>query len=90
VPCSHQFAAWIEQLFLEGITGGCGGNDFCPDLPVTRAQMAVFLLKMEHGGAYVPPSCQPQFADVHCPSLYAAWIEQLYEEHITAGCAGPP
>jgi uncharacterized repeat protein (TIGR03803 family) len=90
VPCSHQFAAWIEQLFTEGITGGCGGNDYCPDLPVTRAQMAVFLLKMEHGGSYQPPACHPQFADVICPSLFAAWIQQLYEEHITAGCAGPP
>ena len=89
VPCSHQFAAWIEQLFAEGITGGCGGG-FCPDLPVTRAQMAVFLLKLEHGGSYEPPSCHPQFADVTCPSLFAAWIQQLYLEQITAGCAGPP
>jgi uncharacterized repeat protein (TIGR03803 family) len=89
VPCSHQFAAWIEQLFAEGITAGCG-TGFCPDTPVTRAQMAVFLLKIEHGGSYQPPPCHPQFADVTCPSLFAAWIQQLYEEHITAGCAGPP
>ena len=52
--------------------------------------MAVFLLKVEHGGAYVPPDCGPTFADVVCPSLYAAWVEQLFEERITAGCAGPP
>ena len=37
----------------EGITGGCGGGNYCPDNPVTRAQMAVFLLKAEHGSAYV-------------------------------------
>ena len=35
----------------EGITGGCGGGDYCPDNPVTRAQMAVFLLKAEHGSS---------------------------------------
>ena len=29
----------------DGVTGGCGGGDYCPDAPVTRAQMAVFLLK---------------------------------------------
>ena len=52
--------------------------------------MAVFLLKMEHGGAFAPPACAPLFADVQCPSLFADWIEQLYAEHITAGCAGPP
>ncbi len=90
VPCPSLFADWIEQLAAEGITGGCGGGLFCPGAPVTRAQMAVFLLKTEHGGSYVPPTCQPQFADVTCPSLFAAWIEQLYAEHITAGCAGPP
>jgi hypothetical protein len=28
----------------EGITGGCGGGNFCPSNPVTRAEMAVFLV----------------------------------------------
>ena len=88
VPCSSPFAPWIEQLFAEGITAGCAGG-FCPDLPVSRAQMAVFLLKIEHGGTYVPPECESVFADVTCPSLFADWIEQLYAEQITAGCAGP-
>ena len=90
VPCPSLFADWIEQLASEGITGGCAGGNYCPDLPVTRAQMAVFLLKMEHGGAYQPPPCAPVFADVTCPSLFAPWIEQLATEGITAGCAGPP
>jgi hypothetical protein len=39
------FAAWIEQLAAEGITGGCGGGNFCPASPNTRGQMAVFLTK---------------------------------------------
>ncbi len=77
---------WIEQLAAEGITGGCGGGNFCPDAPVTREQMAVFLLKSEHGSAYVPPSCVGVFADVVCPSLFADWIEQLAAEGVTAGC----
>ena len=45
VPCSSPFASWIEQLAAQGITGGCGGGHYCPDSPVTREQMAVFLLK---------------------------------------------
>ena len=46
VPCpGQQFAAWIEQLADEGITGGCGGNNYCPNNPNTRGQMAVFLTK---------------------------------------------
>ncbi len=87
VPCGSPFAAWIEELAAEGITGGCGGGDYCPSSPVTRAQMAVFLLKMEHGSSFVPPACTPYFADVLCPSLFADWIEQLLAEEITAGCS---
>jgi hypothetical protein len=66
---------------------GCGSGDYCPASPVTRAQMSVFLLKIEHGGTYAPPACTPLFADVVCPSLFADWIEQLFAEGITAGCS---
>jgi hypothetical protein len=45
VPLSHWAADWIEQMFHEGFTIGCGTNPlrYCPDEYVTRAQMAVFL-----------------------------------------------
>jgi hypothetical protein len=43
VPCPSLFADWIEQLFAESITGGCGGGNYCPQNPATRGQMAVFL-----------------------------------------------
>jgi hypothetical protein len=90
VACPSQFADWIEQLAAEGVTAGCGGGNYCPDASVTRAQMAVFLLKTEHGSAYVPPVCSanPGFDDVVCPSLFADWIGQLAAEGITAGCGG--
>ena len=87
VPCPSPFAPWIEELAAEGVTGGCGSGDYCPASPVTRAQMSVFLLKIEHGGTYAPPACTPLFADVVCPSLFADWIEQLFAEGITAGCS---
>jgi len=45
VPASHWAAAWVEQLAREGVTGGCGGGNYCPSAAVTRAQMAVFLVK---------------------------------------------
>ena len=93
VPCPSQFADWIEQLHNEGITGGCQASPplYCPNNPVTRAQMAVFILKTEHGASYVPPACTGIFSDVPCPSLFADWIEQLHNEGITGGCqASPP
>src|SRR5262249_30892950 len=54
VPCSSTFAPWIEALAAEGVTSGCGGGNFCPDNLVTRRQMAVFLMKSQHGSAGLP------------------------------------
>jgi hypothetical protein len=88
VACPGPFADWIEQLASEEVTAGCGGGDYCPDATVTRAQMAAFLLKTEHGPSYVPPACGGDFADVACPSLFADWVEQLAAEGVTAGCGG--
>ena len=45
VPASHPFFQFIEALSASGITGGCGNGNFCPDQPLTRGQMAVFLAK---------------------------------------------
>jgi len=88
VPCPSTFANWIEAMAADGITGGCGGGNFCPQNPVRRDQMSVFLLRAEHGAAYVPPACTGIFGDVPCPSPFADWIEQLSLENITGGCGG--
>jgi hypothetical protein len=45
VPTSHPFFAAVEALVASGVTSGCGGGNFCPDDPLTRGQMAVFLSK---------------------------------------------
>ncbi len=45
VPSSDPAFADVEALAASGITGGCGGGNFCPTNPVTRRQMAVFLAK---------------------------------------------
>jgi S-layer family protein len=45
VPTGHPFFQFVEALAASGITGGCGGGNYCPDNPVTRGQMAVFLAK---------------------------------------------
>ncbi len=81
-------AAWIEQFALEGITSGCGSGKFCPNDYVTRAQIAIFLLKGKHGSTYVPPAATGDFTDVPVGSFAADWIEELAAEGITSGCGG--
>jgi peptide/nickel transport system substrate-binding protein len=88
VPASNGFAKWIEQLAAEGITGGCGGGNYCPNAPVTREQMAVFLLVAKYGNTYTPPAATGVFSDVPVGNGYARWIEALAAEGITGGCGG--
>ena len=45
VPTSDFGYQYIEALNASGITGGCAPGAFCPDSPVTRRQMAIFLSK---------------------------------------------
>jgi len=90
VPTSHWAAAWIKQLATDGITTGCGGGNYCPEDPVTRAQMAIFLLRSKYGAAYIPSGVGSStgFNDVPVTHWAAAWIKQLAAEGITTGCGG--
>lgn len=90
VPWYGFAAAWIEQLFAEGITSGCGGGKFCPDSPVTRGQMAVLLLRAREGIRFLPPPAQGVFEDVPVQDQFAPWIEELARRGITSGCSSAP
>ena len=85
---------FVETIFHNGITAGCNMRTppwYCPKLPVTREQMAIFLLRAKEGGGYTPPAVgTPTFADVPASSPYARWIEDLVDRGITAGCATNP
>ena len=84
---AEDFAAgFIEQLFADGITVGCGNGNYCPENAVTRDQMAVFLLRAKYGAGYSPPAATGIFDDVDPGYWAAAWIEQLATDGITSGC----
>lgn len=85
---ANQFAAaFIEQIYREGITTGCRTGYYCPAATVTRGEMAVFLLRAKYGGNYTPPPATGIFADVPPSSVFAPFIEQLYREGVTSGCS---
>ena len=88
VSANYWAAAWIKQLATDGITGGCGSGNYCSELPVTRAQMAIFLLRAKYGTSYTPPAVEGStgFSDVPVDYWAAAWIKQLAAEGITSGC----
>ncbi len=89
VPRAHNFYAFIENLFHNGITGGCAGGGYCPANPVTRAQMAVFLLKALGVGPTILRTAPDVFTDVPCEGrnrLLRLRIEELANLGITGGC----
>ncbi|MGH7540413.1 MAG: S8 family serine peptidase [Gemmatimonadota bacterium] len=93
VPPSHPFYPFIEQLVDLGITSGCGTNGsgqplYCPNAPVQRQQMAVFLMKATGQTALDSPT--PTFADVPSSSPFYGWVERLNEQGITGGCSASP
>ena len=77
------YAPFIERMAELGITQGCGdGSGFCPEHPVTRAQMAAFLSR-----AYeLPDAPDPGFVDVPSDAWYAADVAKLAASGISVGC----
>jgi len=85
-------APQIEQIYNDGLTTGCANNPlrFCPGNLLSRAEMAVFLVRAKHGAGFTPPAPIGRFADVPVDFWAAGWIEQLYLDGITTGCAANP
>jgi hypothetical protein len=93
VPVTHWAAGYIEQLYRFGVTAGCATAPlrFCPDATLSRAEIATFLLRANHGGSYTPPPATGTlFADVSSTYWAASWIEQLFRQGLTTGCAVNP
>jgi S-layer family protein len=89
VPREDPFCPWIEELARRQVVAGCGPGTFCPDAPVSREQMAVFVLKT-HEPALVPPPCASPgtFADVPASSGFCPWVEELARRGVASGCGG--
>jgi len=90
VPPTHSAWSEIEAIQTAGITAGCDDRRFCPDTTLTRAEMAIFLVRGIHGAGFTPPPATGVFADVPASYWAAPWIEQLRADGITSGCATSP
>lgn len=78
---------WIQHLYELGITTGCAPQLFCPNNPLTRAQLAIFIIRMRYGStaAFDYPAT-PYFNDVGPGTFGWAWIQRMGEDNITSGC----
>ena len=87
VDTDQWWAAHVERLAELEITAGCAAEParYCPDDPVTRAQMASFLKRAFR----LDPTVPAGFTDTSGNS-HAAAIDALYGAGITEGCSGDP
>ena len=84
VPAGFVHAPGIRAVEQAGITTGCAPGRYCPADPVTRAQMATFLMR----AADLPPGPLPTpFADVPTGFVHAPAISAVAQVGITGGCA---
>ena len=81
------FCGFIEDFAARGITGGCAAGLFCPNNPVTRGQMAVF---MEAALNATPAAtCVGTFSDANAAAvgdLFCRFIEDFAVRGISGGC----
>lgn len=85
---SQWWAGHVERLAELGVTVGCGQRPlrFCPDQPVSRAQMASFLTRAFD----LPAGADASFADVSSDNAHRASIGALAAAGVTLGCRTGP
>ena len=86
---------FIEDFASRGITGGCGGGNYCPGNLVNRQQMAVFLEgAMGRMAGQLPSLCTGVFSDVGSATEQEQFVCRIIEDFaaqgITGGCSTPP
>jgi hypothetical protein len=87
VPPNNPFYAFIDRMAVLGITLGCGGGNYCPLDPVTRDQMAAFMIRgLSIFNPPVPPA--QRFPDVPPTNIFYNFIEEMAVRQITLGCGG--
>jgi len=90
VPPTDPFFKFIQKMKDLGITSGCAATMYCPDDPVTRGEMAVFIILARYGTidftALPSYSATQIFSDVPPSSSFYPFIQEMAEAGITAGC----
>jgi hypothetical protein len=89
VPPSNPFYRFIEQMAVRQITSSCGGGNYCPTDPVTRGQMAAFIIKAL-GELDPPVPAMQRFEDVPPSNPFYDFIDRMAVLGITSGCSTIP
>jgi hypothetical protein len=93
LPLDSWAAAWVSGLWQDQYTAGCGTNPlvYCPWQGHTRAEGAVFYMRMLNGPSFEPPQpVQQMFTDVPLDAWYARWAHAAYQAGLIPACQTSP
>jgi probable HAF family extracellular repeat protein len=82
VSSTSIYENYIEAIYNNGITTGCGNNQYCPSEQVTRDQMAAFIIRALYGENF-PYTLTPYFTDVPSTDIFFKYIQRLKDLAIT-------
>ena len=83
------FFPYVQKMHELGITSGCTTTTYCPDLNVTRGQMAVFIIRARYGTSFnFDFPATPLFTDATTASVgsFFKYIQRMKVDNITSGC----
>ncbi|KJR41609.1 S-layer protein [Candidatus Magnetoovum chiemensis] len=87
--------SYIENMYSHEITSGCGDGNYCPDNNVTRAEMAIFIVRamvnkglitITNGIDDFTYETTPYFTDAASDHWAFKWIQKFKETGVTSGC----
>lgn len=84
VPSGSPLSGWVDQLVADGITLGCSETHFCPELPITRAQLAVMYGRALH---VKPAAVESPFKDLEEYGTMRSGIARAVADGAILPCA---
>jgi len=86
MPATNLFCPSIQAAAGRQVFDTCDGSNFCPAGPVTREQVAVYILRALEPPGYAPPACVlSPYLDVADASPYCPWIQELRSRLMAQG-----
>lgn len=88
-PFTGKFRGWIpwyyhfvNNLYLNGVSSGYGTvpPEYKPHNLVTRAEIAVFVLRAKYGSSYVPPESNGSIPDINNGYWFDDWCADFYNK----------